>query len=67
MSNVEVKLTSIESNRKIVLNNQCRPTDRMGWVICRLLLLLLENMGPEASERKTFRIEARIRLAQNEN
>jgi hypothetical protein len=55
MSNVEVKLTTRESNKKIVLSNQHRPADGMSWVVCGLLLLL-ENMGPEGFNRKTFNI-----------
>jgi hypothetical protein len=55
--NVNVELiTTMESNKKIILSNQCRPADCKGGVICGLSLLL-ENMGPEGFERKAFRIE----------
>jgi hypothetical protein len=48
-SNVEVKLTTRQSNKKIVLRNQCIPADDMGWIICGLLLLL-EDAGPSRRE-----------------
>lgn len=48
-SNIEVKLTTRESNKKIVLRNQCTPADGKGWIICGLLLLL-ENVGPSGLE-----------------
>jgi hypothetical protein len=50
ISNVE-PITTRESNKKIVLSNQCRPADCKGGVICGLLLLL-EDMGPEGFDRK---------------
>jgi hypothetical protein len=51
--NVNVELiTTMESNKKIILSNQCRPADCKGGVICGLSLLLEKTWAQRDSREK---------------
>ncbi|MDQ3853420.1 MAG: hypothetical protein M3299_11355 [Thermoproteota archaeon] len=53
-------MMTIESDKKKILYNQCRPADGKSRLICGLLLLP-ENRGPEGLERKK---PSKLRLGQ---